>query len=110
MPTGIASRLRLFSSPFSIRRGVSLDFVEATMLEMLKGNFGCGIANGVDEAPGRGEKAALLLWFSPGEGGGKGEVANGEKGGWFQVQDDGADKGPDSPAMFPVTNTSIGRL
>ena len=81
------------------------------MLEMLKGNFGCGIASGVDEqAPGRGEKAALLLWFSPGEGGGNGDVANGEKGGWFQVHEEGADKGPVSPAMFPVTSTSIGRL
>ena len=83
------------------------------MLEMLKGNLGCGIANGVDveQGPGRGEKAVLLLWwFSPGEGGGKGDVASGEKGGWFQVQEDGADKGPVSPTMFPVTNTSIGRL
>ena len=79
------------------------------MLEMLKGNFGCGIVNGVDEAPGRGEKAALLLWFSPGEGGGKGDVASGEKVGWFQVQEDGADNGPVSPGI-PVTSTSIGRL
>lgn len=113
MPTGIVSRPRFFSSPFSSRRGVSFDFglpVEATILEMLKGNFGCGIANGVEQAPGWGEKAALVLWSSPGEGGGKGEVAKGEKAGWFHVQEDGADKGPVSVVAIPVTSTSIGRL
>ena len=62
---------------------------------MLKGNFGCGIANGVEEAPRRGEKAALLLCGSPGEGGGKGDVASGEKVCWFQVQEDGR------AGMFP---------
>jgi hypothetical protein len=73
------------------------------MLEMLKGNFGCG-TSGVEAAVGSGEKAR-----SAGEGGGKGEAASGEKVVRFQVQEEGAESGPASPHP-PVSRTYMGRL